>query len=133
MLQLLDDALIKYLSLIDDYISLIFMLCETLKKGYFSIAKANYINLYTPRCLAIQENYDKRMKAIYRVNISDQDIQLIELKTVITTKETSKMEIEEMPTNPVHWFGILVPQELRNAQQHFKDGIFNDLISYIRV
>ncbi|QSL64564.1 hypothetical protein MERGE_001865 [Pneumocystis wakefieldiae] len=67
MTQPLDEALANYLSLIDNYISLVSVLCETLKKGYFSIAKANYINLYKPGYLAVQENYDKRMKAIYRV------------------------------------------------------------------
>lgn len=63
------------------------------------------------------------MKAIYRVNISNQDVRLIELKRVVSSKELSSLKVEKIPTNPLYWFGILVPQELRNAQMHFKDGI----------
>lgn len=131
-LQCLDDALILYFSLIDDYSIAIFRLSEALKKGYFCIAKANYVDFYTHRFFTIQENYDKRMKAVYGIHLSRYDTQSIErvneciTKTapVMATGESFKVEERiETQTNPLHWFGVLVPQELRDVQKYFKNGL----------
>ncbi|KTW30364.1 hypothetical protein T552_00837 [Pneumocystis carinii B80] len=65
----------------------------------------------------------KGIEVKYR-NIYEKNIELIELKKINKVEETSRIDIEEeISMNPLYWYGILVPQELKEAQQYFKEGL----------
>ncbi|KTW31342.1 uncharacterized protein T551_01414 [Pneumocystis jirovecii RU7] len=120
-IEYLDNTLIQYFSFIDDYISAVSRLSSALKQGYFSIARANYLDLYVRGRFALLHGYNRPMNALYYVDLNS-EFKLIrnDLVSVSTTK--GKVS-EKVFKDPLDWFGILVPNELREVQKHFQDGL----------
>ncbi|KAG4301454.1 hypothetical protein PCANB_002214 [Pneumocystis canis] len=129
-IQYLDELLLEYFSILDDYIDSISKLSTALKHGHFSIAKANYLDLYIYGRFKTLHGYNGHMKALYYVYIIlllRDDIAIVTEDatqgTRVATATEEANDMEKISDNPLNWFGILVPHELRSAQQHFRKGL----------
>ncbi|KAG5514024.1 hypothetical protein PMAC_000646 [Pneumocystis sp. 'macacae'] len=105
--------LVQYFSFIDDYISSVSRLSASLKQGYFSIARANYLDPYIHGRFTSLHGYNRPMNALYYLIRGESVV------TATTNEQSSKNAFED----PLNWFGILVPHELREAQKYFRDGL----------
>ncbi|CAL8576167.1 hypothetical protein XPA_002059 [Xanthoria parietina] len=143
----LDDLLERYLDLVHRYTSLHQTMAKGFASGFLSLAQANFSN---PNRLRYgQDFYDDRMQALTRFCINpsteessnDRDVeQLLQDTISVTTfqpvskdRETKNAMVDEDSTktptdkdskprisDPLNWFGILVPPALRVSQTSFK-------------
>ncbi|KAI4207402.1 MAG: hypothetical protein LQ348_000588 [Seirophora lacunosa] len=148
--QLLQRSLAKVLSSVEGAIPQNDWTCtQVLFQGHFSLAQANYSN--PARRRYGQDFYDDRMQASTRMNsnISSPPEQLFSFNPILKDitsvtflppeSKTSTVEqaktIEDSDTiakdsepelgvsDPLKWFGILVPQALRACQASFKHAV----------
>lgn len=135
-LNKLDDLWEQYLYWIDEYQKTRKQLSEALSSGFFSLAQANFKNTSGARYGL--DHYDERMKAVHRVVMEPGDepwvFEVVKDKKTTTASneftaavhktsdEQSKAEtdaMEQISVDPLRWFGILVPQALRDTQTNF--------------
>ncbi|KAI4264441.1 MAG: hypothetical protein L6R42_000433 [Xanthoria sp. 1 TBL-2021] len=145
----LDELLERYLNLVHRYTSLHQSMAKELASGYFSLAQANFSNHNKVRYG--QDFYDDRMQALttFYINPStddpsnDGDVERLLKDTISVTMiqpvsknlETKKSKVDEDSTkppiskdskpsmsDPLNWFGILVPSTLRASQTSFKNA-----------
>ncbi|KAL8762548.1 MAG: hypothetical protein Q9184_001456 [Pyrenodesmia sp. 2 TL-2023] len=156
----LDSLLERYLNLLHRYQSLQQHLAKDLSSGHFSLAQANFSN---PNHIRYgQDFYDERMQASTRFNISPpaDEISLpssvgqppediITVRTLPPSIKTSKGErlqkdenppsaendsAAELPiSEPLRWFGILLPPPLRASQRSFKNAVAETIPSLASV
>ncbi|KAG5440623.1 hypothetical protein PCK2_000333 [Pneumocystis canis] len=127
-IQYLDELLLEYFSILDDYISTVSQLSTVLKQGHFSIAKTNYLDLNIYGSFKTLHGYNRRMKALYYLNDTETGLSLerrddVDKVTGTTATQVGRAEGPEIFDDPLNWFGILVPHELRRAQQCFQQGL----------
>ncbi|KAL8772059.1 MAG: hypothetical protein Q9209_002725 [Squamulea sp. 1 TL-2023] len=154
LMEELDDLLERYLDLVHRYNALHRNMAKDLASGYFSLAQANFSN--HNRVRYGQDFYDDRMQAstTFYINPStdetghDADIErscreTISVTTVqpvsksLDTKQAVTDEDCENPQNegnsnnsasdPLKWFGILVPPTLRASQASFKNAVIETI------
>ncbi|KAL8784543.1 MAG: hypothetical protein Q9213_003891 [Squamulea squamosa] len=154
LMEDLDDLLERYLDLVHRYDSLHQSMAKDLASGYFSLAQANFSN--HNRIRFGQDFYDDRMQASTTFYISpsmdetvdDADIErspqdTIYVTTVQTTskgpetKQTATDEDSRKPqterssissvSDPLKWFGILVPPTLRASQASFRKVVIETI------
>lgn len=143
----LNDLLERYLNLLDRYQRLQQGLTESFSSGYLSIAQANFSNANKIRYG--QDYYDDRMQASARVSVDEsqpffsvstptgsklptrfgtnegEKEQLLEDDETKILSETEETSFEAR--DPLYWFGILVPQTLRNAQGSFQLAVIRSI------
>ncbi|KAL8914171.1 MAG: hypothetical protein Q9171_001166 [Xanthocarpia ochracea] len=146
----LDVLLERYLDLVHQYNSLHQSISKEFASGYLSLAQANFSN--HNRLRYGQDFYDDRMQASTKFLVKPPTDELFDdadderlLKYTIslftlqpasgspeTTKSTadeastkSQTDIESKPptSDPLKWFGILVPPALRASQNSFKNAV----------
>ncbi|CEJ93865.1 hypothetical protein VHEMI09432 [[Torrubiella] hemipterigena] len=134
--QRIDELLQRYLLLVDEYSRLRENLAS-LQRGVFQdIARANF---GAERGLRYgQDHYDERMKASKQVTIVESEGSKLPIFTVYNKKpqpETEKADAtpsddgvdhdesastaaspRKKATNPLSWFGVLSPPQIRSAQ-----------------
>lgn len=127
--QRIDELLQRYLILVDEYSRLREKLSE-LQRGMFQdIARANFTAQRGMRYG--QDHYDERMKASKQVSIAENEDSKLPLFTVsnkeldVETETSAVSDDDSQPTpttapkkaaNPLSWFGVLSPPQLRSAQ-----------------
>nr|CAD7434242.1 unnamed protein product [Timema monikensis] len=144
----LDDAIMEVLELMDELVKCKLMLEEITKSGFWNLAKARYImgNSSVSALQLPSEGTDADIVALSTVYKSDDQFTL---QTISPTKvkKTSTGELRKRTNNcivndevrekvpdgydvdqpelvdPVNWFGVLVPQNLRQAQSNFKSAL----------
>lgn len=145
----LDVLLERYLHLLHEYQSMQQKMAKELSSGYFSLAQANFSN--PNRIRYGQDFYDDRMQALTRFGInleqketSDEesymqpklDLLATPTQQPIREKLEEKEAEEEGDTgfnerntdcgapssDPLKWFGILVPPALRKSQDSFRNA-----------
>ncbi|KAL8738050.1 MAG: hypothetical protein Q9181_001118 [Wetmoreana brouardii] len=150
LMRTLDDLLERYLDLVHQYYTLQQSLAKDFSSGYFSLAQANFSN--PNRVRYGQDLYDDRMQALTRFNIdstpegkSRTNTAEPSLKEAISVsllqptrqksaaqqankdRSTAMAQTEKDPnppiSDPLKWFGILVPPALRTSQQTFKTTV----------
>lgn len=136
LLDKLDSLWEQYLYLVDEYQNTRKQLSDALSTGFLALAQANFNS--TSRTRYGQDFYDDRMQASRKVVIEPADepwiFEVIKEKqgssidasqaseSETTSKESEDVQADQETKNqvdPLRWFGILVPQALRNSQTSF--------------
>lgn len=135
-LDRLDSLWEQYLGWLHEYQNVRKQLSETFASGFLSLAQANFSN--SSRMRIGQDYYDERMQALRTVSIeSADDSWVIE---VVSRKNDPEPDGNESPDgqdvdsaekkekvqkqgDPLRWFGILVPQALRDSQSSFTQAV----------
>ncbi|KAF3482344.1 uncharacterized protein GIQ15_05103 [Arthroderma uncinatum] len=152
LIRAIDDLLERYLGLLDQQQKLQEAIGKQFANGFFSLARANHScppgrrygeDYYDERMKAtkhveITMNEAVRSKsAASLVDLSSPafKIETIEIKHDPTTDDNkgapgneaepsgTKAKTKTKSSNPLHWFGILVPPPLRNAQESFSGAV----------
>ncbi|KZF19290.1 hypothetical protein L228DRAFT_286137 [Xylona heveae TC161] len=149
----LDELLIRYLNLLDQYQAVQAELAQQLSSGYLSLAQANSSTQHNIRYG--QDYYDARMQALRTVSVKNEAQETSKFKVIKSSeysgvdvrksepektrsslelagdgnesREEKEKETESRPktksNDPLRWFGILVPPALRAAQGHFARAV----------
>nr|XP_012222666.1 PREDICTED: coiled-coil domain-containing protein 115 [Linepithema humile] len=116
----IDELLLHKLELMEEKVGANIQMETLLKDGHIELAKAKYIR-------------GKENISILQVpNNDDTMISLFDLETKINKDDnTASLDISLKKSNdeaeskdPIKWFGVLVPQSLRNSQKRFQDSIY---------
>ncbi|KAM3462687.1 hypothetical protein BB8028_0001g07200 [Beauveria bassiana] len=136
----IDELLERYLGLLDQHATLRASLAATQQDTLHSLARANF---FAPRGARYgPDQYDARMQASRRVVITVEDKSAPPTFTVTeeddavvgsTRKEgggggggeegAGKDAAAARNDDPIRWFGVLVPQALRDAQNHARRAV----------
>ncbi|KAF2021597.1 hypothetical protein BU24DRAFT_417229 [Aaosphaeria arxii CBS 175.79] len=147
----LDKLLEDYLHALDEYQQLQQQLSACLASGYFSLAQANFKN--PSRIRYGVDHYDDRMQSLRKISVGGDIPNLkfsIQSPSARENKASGPAENDKTSTrpsteeetsddhenageaapvenkassDPLKWFGILVPPELRNAQVSFNRAV----------
>lgn len=142
----LDACLLVYLALFDEYQSQRSRLSSHLSRGFFKLAQARFA---TGRTFG-SDQYDSRMKPTCRLHSIDGQWTAATEKTPVATAATTtlrhrgqagrshergsdeKVEAKEgherTERDPLRWFGVLVPSQLRESQAGFSAAL-EDIIT----
>ncbi|XP_011495442.1 PREDICTED: coiled-coil domain-containing protein 115-like isoform X2 [Ceratosolen solmsi marchali] len=118
--------MIENLELLDEKLLVTFELEKLLREGHLELAKARYIRGKESIGLLQIPSEETEIQSLFSLETtyvkSDKDAN-IEIPTFdISLKKSNKGEKE--PQNPINWFGVLVPQNLKFAQKHFQDALY---------
>ncbi|KAL9102678.1 MAG: hypothetical protein Q9163_002200 [Psora crenata] len=117
---ILDDLLERYLILLDQYQTLQAELSRHLASGYLSLAQANFT---APNGIRYGPDfYDERAQASSQVTVSPSD-PAFSLSADPPADAATFLEGQTNPqtrSDPLHWFGVLVPSALKACQLDFK-------------
>ncbi|CAK9795104.1 Coiled-coil domain-containing protein 115 [Anthophora quadrimaculata] len=119
----IDDNLLHSLELMQEKVNVNVQMEKILRDGYIELAKAKYIR-------------GKESISVLQVPMDDERVvSLFELETKLT-EETGKIipnfdisfknldKSEDEIQDPIKWFGVLVPQNLRIAQKRFQESVY---------
>ncbi|KAF2225330.1 hypothetical protein BDZ85DRAFT_280506 [Elsinoe ampelina] len=143
---------IKYLGFLDQYSKAQQEIGTYHSSGTFSLAEANFKN--TTRTRYGQDYYDERMQAATRYSVADTTSKTLRLERRessqinvtaskvngnVTSEATNAKNHEESAQDlngesapdPIKWFGILVPPQLRSCQKSFLDMATGPIIDAI--
>eukprot|EP00210_Caulerpa_lentillifera_P002981 g2846.t1 len=105
----------------EQYLILMDRISEQMKKGYFELAQAKY-SMGTTSLSSC--NYNSEMVAtqrlMYVTGIDDEDSAWQLASSPLVDDQKTK---DLASTDPLHWFGVLVPPSLRHSQKSFKSVI----------
>ncbi|KAM3444575.1 hypothetical protein NHJ13734_001225 [Beauveria thailandica] len=138
----IDELLERYLGLLDQHATLRASLAATQRDTFQSLARANFS---APRGARYgPDQYDARMQASRRVvitleeesgpptfTVTDDAVRLVggkeeeeEEKDKVAGKGVAAAKAAAAVRNdPIRWFGVLVPQALRDAQRHARTAV----------
>jgi hypothetical protein len=88
--------------------------------------KQNTIQIINPKKTSESESSLRQRKITHESKTILSVKEIVEKNKVLDTKGTvldAKVEKKLQQNDPLYWYGLLVPQELRNAQQKFSKGL----------
>lgn len=105
----LDELSLKQVDLLDEQLVLMTKIGGLLTNGYIDLAKSRYIG------------GDKTVSA---AQIPGED-SVVEAVMTVDRDEKNRLAVSrnEEGTNPIKWFGVLVPSSLRQSQQAFQKAL----------
>lgn len=122
----LDDLAIRMLELMNEYIEIKLMLEKAIRSGCLDLAKARYImgnNSVSALQLPVEETSSL---ATVTASVDDHNKRTFQLQRTIPPTKT-KQDTENGPRSqsqdPLKWFGVLVPQNLRQGQAWFQKAL----------
>ncbi|XP_011637880.1 coiled-coil domain-containing protein 115-like [Pogonomyrmex barbatus] len=117
----IDELMLRKLELMEEKVRENIQMEALLKDGHIELAKAKYIR-------------GKENISILQVpNNKDTVTSLFDLETKMTTDDDTvpcfdisfkKSNDVDEPGDPIKWFGVLVPQNLKNSQKRFQESIY---------
>ncbi|KAL2722043.1 hypothetical protein V1477_020863 [Vespula maculifrons] len=119
----IDKLFLRNLELIEEKVSTNVQMELLLRSGYIELAKARYISG--------KENVSILQIPVNKENISS--LFKLESKFIKESEDTipsfdislkEENEFGEDIQNPIKWFGVLVPQNLRTAQKRFQESVY---------
>lgn len=118
-LEYLDSLLEQYLRVLHEYQNARQDLSKQFSSGFFNLAQANR-SAGAGRKHG-QDYYDERMHASRRVSIAESGVEIITRtpQGAAEEKDGQSKGQKEGFSDPLRWFGILVPPALRSAQTDF--------------
>ncbi|KAK8143590.1 hypothetical protein G3M48_006993 [Beauveria asiatica] len=134
----IDELLERYLGLLDQHATLRASLAATQRDTFQSLARANFS---APRGARYgPDQYDARMQASRRVvitveeesgpptfTVTDDAVRLgggeEEEEEKVAGKGVAAAAAAAVRNDPIRWFGVLVPQALRDAQRHARTAV----------
>lgn len=116
----IDELMLRKLELMEEKVRDNIQMETLLKDGHIELAKAKYIR-------------GKQNISILQIpNNEDTVISLFDLETKTNEDNVPCFDISlkklsddaNEPADPIKWFGVLVPQNLRNSQKRFQESIY---------
>lgn len=119
----IDDLLLRKLELVEEKVRGNIQMETLLKDGHIELAKAKYIRG--------KEN----ISMLQVPNNEDTVTSLFDLETKTMNEDNNTVPCFDIsfkklsddtdgPGDPIKWFGVLVPQNLRNSQKRFQESIY---------
>ncbi len=102
----LDELTMKQVDLVDEQLVLMSKVSSLLTSGFIDLAKSRYIS---------------GEKTVSTTQIPGED-SVVEAVTTVNRTSTNRLTVSrnEEGSDPIKWFGVLVPSSLRQSQQAFK-------------
>ena len=122
--QQIDDELRSFLSAFDEYQACTIELAAACKSGCFDIARARKaMSCQGSTVTSLQ--YPSLFAARVGVEVDTDSDFVMRLKTIDRAKDAERGADSELTrsVDPLKWFGILVPEHLRNSQRTFSKGL----------
>lgn len=120
----IDELLLYKLELIEEKIRGNIQMEILLKDGYIELAKAKYIRgKENIGILQVPSNTDVMVSLfnLETTEISENDNTVP--STFDISLKTSNNEVD-CPSDPIRWFGVLVPQNLKTSQKRFQESVY---------
>jgi hypothetical protein len=120
----IDEELRSFLSAVDEYQTCSAELAAACKSGCFDIARARKaMSCQGSTVTSLQ--YPALFAARVGVEVDTDADYIIKLKDCERENSARCNDSSEMPksVDPLKWFGILVPEHLRNSQRTFSKGL----------
>ncbi|KAL0128323.1 hypothetical protein PUN28_003539 [Cardiocondyla obscurior] len=119
----IDDLMLRKLELIEEKVSGNIQMEKLMKDGHIELAKAKYIRGKESISMLQVPNNEDTVKSLFNletktIDENDDDASCFD----ISLKQLSKNE--DGPEDPIKWFGVLVPQNLKNSQKRFQESIY---------
>lgn len=122
----IDELMLRKLELMEEKIHDNIQMETLLKDGHIELAKAKYIRgKQNISILQIPNNedtvtslFDLETKTMSEDNDNEDNVPCFD----ISFKKLS--DDANGPADPIKWFGVLVPQNLRNSQKRFQESIY---------
>ncbi|XP_070154530.1 coiled-coil domain-containing protein 115 [Polyergus mexicanus] len=118
----IDELLVRKLELIEEKIRENVQMETLLKDGHIELAKAKYIRGKENISILQVPNNEDTVTSLFNLetNVTNDNDAVVCFD--ISLKKSSN-ETDE-PKDPVKWFGVLVPQNLKNSQKRFQESIY---------
>jgi hypothetical protein len=114
--ELLDKLLIQTLELIEQDVAIKVNIEKLTNEGYLLLAKTRYIQGQNTVSLANLPSEDGDEFAALKTVTRSSD----EINTVQFELQQHEVSSETSHVDPLKWFGIIVPQSLKTAKDHFQ-------------
>lgn len=122
----LDDLAIRILELMNEYIEIKLMLEKAIRSGCLDLAKARYVmgnNSVSALQLPVEETASL---ATVTTSVDDYNKHTFQLQRIIPpikAKQNTDNGPRSHGQDPLKWFGVLVPQNLRQGQAWFQKAL----------
>lgn len=128
MLEEIDELLVRNLELMQEKIRKSIEMENLLKNGYIELAKARYIRGKESIGILQVPNDEDTVKSLFDLRTemkktTDGDDDGDAAPNFDVSLKKSNVE-EDGPSDPLKWFGVLVPQNLKNSQKRFQESVY---------
>ncbi|XP_072755890.1 coiled-coil domain-containing protein 115 isoform X2 [Anoplolepis gracilipes] len=119
----IDELLLRKLELMEEKVRENVQMETLLKDGHIELAKAKYIRGKENISMLQVPNNEDTVTSLFdlETNVTN-DNENTEVNFDISLKKSSNET--DGPRDPVKWFGVLVPQNLKNSQKRFQESIY---------
>lgn len=119
----IDELLLRKLELMQEKVHGNVQMETLLKDGHIELAKAKYIRGKENISILQVPNNEDTVTALFDLetnvtNNNDDPVVCFDISLKKSNNETDE------PKDPVKWFGVLVPQNLRKSQKRFQESIY---------
>lgn len=119
----IDELLVRKLELMEEKVCKNVEIETLLKDGYIELAKAKYIRGKESIGILQVPNDEDAMKSLFdlETTVKSDDGDAAPRFDISLRKSSDE---EDGPRDPLKWFGVLVPQNLRNSQKRFRESVY---------
>lgn len=120
----IDELMLRKLELIEEKIHGNIQMETLLKDGHIELAKAKYIRGKENISMLQVPNNEDTVTSLFDLETKtiNEDNDMTEPCFDISFKKLS--DNTDGPKDPIKWFGVLVPQNLKNSQKRFQESIY---------
>ncbi|XP_012063990.1 PREDICTED: coiled-coil domain-containing protein 115-like [Atta cephalotes] len=120
----IDELMLRKLELIEEKVHGNIQMETLLKDGHIELAKAKYIRGKENISMLQVPNNEDTVTSLFDLETKtiNEDNDMIEPCFDISFKKLS--DDADGPKDPIKWFGVLVPQNLKNSQKRFQESIY---------
>ncbi|XP_012252077.1 coiled-coil domain-containing protein 115 [Athalia rosae] len=112
----LDELSLKSLELMEEKVSVTLQIENLLRDGHIELAKARYIRgMETIGILQVPTEAEL-VESLFEIHRTERADNIPKFDIINKMKKIESHDIQD----PLKWFGVLVPQNLRNAQKRFQ-------------
>lgn len=119
----IDELLLHKLELMEEKVRGTVHMETLLRDGHIELAKAKYIRGKENISILQIPNNEDTVTSLFdlETNVTNDNDDAVPSFDISLKKSSSETD---GPKDPVKWFGVLVPQNLRNSQKRFQDSIY---------
>ncbi|XP_018054274.1 PREDICTED: coiled-coil domain-containing protein 115-like [Atta colombica] len=120
----IDELMLRKLELIEEKVHGNIQMETLLKDGHIELAKAKYIRGKENISMLQVPNNEDTVTSLFDLETKtiNEDNDMTEPCFDISFKKLS--DDADGPKDPIKWFGVLVPQNLKNSQKRFQESIY---------
>lgn len=120
----IDDLLLHKLELMEEKVRGTVQMETLLRDGHIELAKAKYIRGKENISILQVPNNEDTVTSLFDLETSvlnDNDDNNVPSFDISLKKSSN---VTDGPRDPVKWFGVLVPQNLKNSQKRFQESVY---------